>query len=88
MTDNDKQEGFWDDPRRRAAVVYERPGSTKLIPAILRVPLPSKHKRADSDPEYLSRGGRGSKRVRQLAAVVRYYRECLAAEMEGLNRHE
>jgi hypothetical protein len=70
---------FWDDPARRASVIYERKGSAKLIPAILRVPLHVKSK-ADHDPEYLSRGGRGSKKARRQEVMLRDYRAACAAD--------
>ena len=59
---------FWDDPLRRNAVIYVARGSTQTIPAILRVPIHVKSK-ADHDPEYLSRGGRGSKKGRHRVAL-------------------
>ncbi len=55
---------FWDDLARRAAAIYAQKGSLKTIPAILRVPVHVKSK-VDNDPEYLSRGGRGSKHMRK-----------------------
>lgn len=50
-------------------MIPERKGSRTMIPARLRVPAHIKSK-ADHDPEYLSRGGRGSKKARAQRAEV------------------
>jgi hypothetical protein len=74
---------FWDNPDRRAAVVPERRGSMKLIPAILRVPVHAKSK-ADNDPNYLSRGGRGSKKARRRARTIDALQRAVKMHRDGL----